>query len=54
MAAASCIAAVAVLLWQNTRPHDPADLTEHKYDAAQAQAAAAAEPAPEAKDDAQG
>ena len=26
LAAVTCIAAVAILLWQNTKPHDPAKL----------------------------
>lgn len=37
LAAASCIIAVSVLLWQNTRPHDRANLVVNKCAAVQAE-----------------
>ena len=46
LAAASCVAAVAVLVWQLFRQHDPANLFVNRVAAAEAAAEAQAEEAP--------
>lgn len=47
LAAVSCVAAVAVLIWQHFRPHDPAALYVNRVQAAKSGADAPPEEAPE-------